>query len=269
MRTEHNNAEFRTPIQRVLNSVSQALSDLVLCNSRNTYRSMTSVQKRLIGDQWRVVYNGIDVERIERASSLSPPFEKENAITVGSVGRLVDQKNHRRLIGAFSKVVSRFSKPVRLVLVGDGENRRALEQQIDDLGLNEEIVLVGEVDKDEVYAALHSFDTFIVPSFWEGFCNAAVEAMAAGLPIVCSDIPTLREVVGDVALYADPEDSNDIANVLLDLLRRGEEEWRRTGAEAYRRATERYSVTRTAEQYEQSYRCVMENNSTEAAGIHD
>jgi len=82
--------------------------------------------------------------------------------------------------------------------------------------------------------------------------------MAAELPIVCSDIPTLREVVGDVALYADPEDSNDIANVLLDLLRRGEEEWRKKGDEAHRRATERYSVTRTAEQYEQSYRRVME-----------
>ncbi|MFB6198696.1 MAG: glycosyltransferase family 4 protein [Halobacteriaceae archaeon] len=257
VRTEHNNAEFHTPSQRVVNSVSQALSDLVLCNSRNTYQSMNSVQKRIIGDRWRVVYNGVDVKRIERAASLSPPLEKGETITVGSVGRLVDQKNYRRLIEAFSKVVPCFSKPLRLVLVGDGENRRALEQQIEDLGLNEQVVLVGELDRDEVYAALHSFDIFIMPSLWEGFCNAAVEAMAAELPIVCSNIPTLREVVGNVALYADPEDSNDIANVLLKLLRQGEEKWRKKGDEAHRRATERYSVTRTAEQYEQSYRCVV------------
>jgi len=219
---------------------------------------MSSWQKRLIGDRWRVVYNGVDTERIEKASSTPLPFETKNAVTVGSVGRLVDVKNYQRLVDAFAEVNSCFPEPLQLVLVGDGENRRLLEQQIDDLELNEQVALVGEVDRDEVYAALHSFDIFVVPSLSEGFCNAAVEAMAAGLPIVCSNIPTLREVVGDVALYADPEDPNDIANVLLDLLQRGEEEWRRKGNEAHRRAMERYSVTRTAEQYERSYRRVME-----------
>jgi glycosyltransferase involved in cell wall biosynthesis len=258
VRTEHGNAEFRAAGQRVINAVSQALSDLVICNSRNTYRSMSSWQKRLLGDRWRVVYNGVDMERIEEFASTPPPFEiaKENVVTIGSVGRFIDQKNYRQLIDAFAQVVSRFPKPIRLVLVGDGENRRTIEQQIDDLELTQQVVLAGEVSKDEVYAALHSFDIFVVPSLGEGFCNAAVEAMAAGLPIVCSDIPTLREVVGDVALYADPKDSTRIANVLLGLLRQGEEEWRKKGNKAHRRATERYSVARTAEQYRQSYRQV-------------
>jgi len=254
VRSEHNNYVYRSSGQRAINTVSQGLGDRVLCNSQNTYRSMEAWRKRLLGEKWGVVYNGIDVDRIDRSNSEDPPFEGEyDGVTVGSVGRFIDQKNYQRLVQAFAQVVERSERECRLVLVGDGDKREVIKKEVSRLGIEEQVVLTGEVNRDTVYAALHAFDLFIVPSLWEGFCNAAVEAMAAGLPIVRSDIPTLREVVGDVAIYADPERSESFTRAIGTLLKEGEGGRKERGKKARSRALERYSIERTAKEYVDSY----------------
>ncbi len=254
VRSEHNNYVYRSPGQRAINTVSQMLANRVLCNSQNTYESMESWRKRLLGKKWKVVYNGIDVDRIDRANLGDPPFEGPyDGVTVGSVGRLIDQKNYRRLVQAFAQVVEQSGRECRLVLIGDGDKREVIEKEVSRLGIEEQVVLTGEVNRDTVYAALHAFDLFIVPSLWEGFCNAAVEAMTAGLPIVCSDIPTLREVVGDVAVYANPERPESFTRAIGTLLKEGGEGWRKRGKRARSRALEKYSIERTAKEYVESY----------------
>lgn len=254
VRSEHNNYEYRSTGQRAINTVSQVLSDRVLCNSQNTYRSMEAWRKRMLGEQWRVVYNGIDVERIDQASSGDTPFRVHyEGVTVGSVGRFINQKNYQKLVQAFAHVLEKSGQECRFILIGDGDQREMIEEEIIRLGIEDHVVLTGEVGRDAVYAALHVFDFFVVPSLWEGFCNAAVEAMVAGLPIVCSDIPTLREVVGDVAIYVDPERSENFACAINTLLEEGEVAWRERGEEARKRALERYSIERTAKEYVENY----------------
>lgn len=263
VRSEHSSAMFRTAGQRAINTVSQALADLVLCNSQNTYRSLPEWKERLLGGRWKVVYNGVDLDRIKHASARRPSFNgvKGRCVTIGSVGRLIDVKNHERLLQAFSKVVSACRREVQLVIIGDGENRSQLERTIDRLDLGRHVILAGEVDRDDVYAALHRFDLFVMPSLWEGFCNAVVEAMAAGLPVVCSDISTLREVVGDVALYADPEEPEDMARVLIKSMEMDATARKRWGEKAQKRAAERYTIERTAEKYIEAYLSVAEKGS--------
>ena len=254
IRSEHNNSKFRTPVQRATNTASRTLSDVVLCNSKNTYRSIPNSRKHNLGGRYKVVYNGVDAEQIEQAYSTSPPFEIEDSVvTVGSVGRLIDQKNYEHFLQAFSHTISAFDGQLRLVLVGDGKNRSRLERQISRLGIREKVTLTGEVERGKVYAALHAFDIFVMPSLWEGFCNAAVEAMAAGLPLLCSNIPTLREVAGEVAVFADPVDPYDMSESLLELLNEREEHWEERGRKARQLAVEKYSVERTAQEYIHSY----------------
>lgn len=258
IRTEHSNTQFHTLGQRIPNTVSRALADLLICNSKNTYRSLSALQKRIVQDRWQIVYNGIDVDRIHRAASGVPPFDgEEKTVTIGSVGRLVDQKNYRRLIEAFAQVRAESSQETRLVIVGDGGKRTDLEQRADKLGVRDFVTFTGEIGRDKVYAALHSFDVFVMPSLSEGFCNAAVEAMAAGLPLACSDIPTLQEVAGEAPVYADPNDPSDLSAVLLQLLEEGKEGWRERGREARDWATKRYSVQRTAREYARAYHQVV------------
>ena len=179
---------------------------------------------------------------------------------IGSVGRFVDAKNYRRLLQAFPSVLQK-SPEAHLVLVGDGENRTELEQGAVAQGIEGRVTFVGECPRDDVYAALHAFDLFVMPSLWEGFCNAVVEAMVAGLPVVCSDISTLREVVGDAAHYADPNDPADMARALVELLNMDSSVRKRWGERARKRAVERYTIEGTAEKYVETYRKVTRQRS--------
>lgn len=262
VRSEHNNSQFRTTAQRAVNTVSRMLSNRVLCNSENTHRSLSALQKWLLGDRCRVIYNGINATQIQE-TSCPPPFEEKvsSTVTVGSVGRLIPQKNYERLLQAFSRVLTKFEGDVRLVLVGDGKKRPQIEQEIRRLKLGEHVTLTGEVKREKVYAALHAFDIFVMPSLWEGFCNAAVEAMVAGLPLLCSDIPTLREVVGDVAVYANPNKSSSMSESLLKLLEEGREKREERGRQARLVAAEKYSIEKTAREYVKCYTEIKFPNS--------
>ena len=263
IRTEHNNQQQYSLPQNILHGCSQLLADRVLCNSKDTYCNLYPLQKWAVGDNWEVVYNGVDVSRIDAAVDRAPPvcLEKlEDRVLVGSVGRLVDQKNYGRLLQAFPSVVQE-SPEAHLVLVGDGENRTELEQEAVAQGIEDRVTFLGECPRDDVYAALHEFDLFVMPSLWEGFCNAVVEAMAAGLPVVCSDISTLREVVGDAAHYADPNDPADMARALIELLNMDSSVRKRWGERARKRAAERYTIEGTAEKYVEAYRKVIRQRS--------
>jgi len=255
VRSEHNNHQHHTTAQNIINWASQLFSDRVLCNSQDTYRNLHPWEKWAVGDEWEKVYNGIDVDRIDRASQSGTPLKLKrdaNEIVVGSVGRLIPQKNYERLIQAFSTVVA--AEPsAKLVLVGDGKKRLQLTELVQELDLSDHITFLGEVSRDQVYALLHEFDILVIPSLWEGFCNAAVEAMAAELPLVCSDIRTLHEVVGDVATYVDPESPDSIARGILDLIQEGPVQWRERGQACRKRAVERYSIERTARAYVRNY----------------
>lgn len=255
VRSEHSNQRQYSVLQSIAHWCSQILSDRVLCNSRNTYQNLYSIQKWTLGNEWSVVHNGVDVQRIKNAENKSYSIgirSSDDRTLIGSVGRLVDAKNYQRLIRGFSSVLERIPKS-HLVLIGDGENREELEQEAIARGIEDQVTFMGELSRDEVYSALHHFDVFVMPSLWEGFCNAVVEAMAAGLPILCSDISTLREVVGDTALYADPEDPSDMARAMIELLRMDASTRKQLGEKARERATERFAIDRTAEKYVEAY----------------
>jgi len=173
-------------------------------------------------------------------------------VIIGSVGRLVDAKNYRRLIKAFALVAEKIPE-AHLILVGDGVSRSQLERETVVQGVESKVSFIGEVSRDEVYAALHQLDLFIMPSLWEGFCVAVVEAMAAGKPIVCSNISTLREVVGEVGTYFDPRSTESIAETVLSVLDEGPGVWREREQACRKRAKEKFSLDDTANSYIKLY----------------
>ena len=251
VRTEHGNQKSYTFFQNIIHTITQIMSDYVVCNSYDTYENTYPIQKKFVGDEWGVVYNGVDIDRISSASHREPPSpikKLESQFLVGSVGRLIDPKNYQRLIQAFSLVLEDFPE-AHLVLVGDGQNRSRLEREVRTLGLEGRVTFTGLLSRDDVFATLYHFDVYVMPSLWEGFCNAVVEAMAAGLPVVSSDISTLREVVGEVAVYVDPEDPEDIARGIVNLLNEASEVLSERGQACQERAVEQYSLEKTVEGY--------------------
>jgi glycosyltransferase involved in cell wall biosynthesis len=133
------------------------------------------------------------------------------------VGRLVPYKGFPVLIEAMRDL------DAQLVIIGEGPQRRQLEQQILESGLSDRVVLAGRVDADELRIMLRSANVFAFPSILpsETFGIAQLEAMACGLPVVNTSLPTGVPWVARherEALTVPPGDSQALAYALRDLL---------------------------------------------------
>ena len=136
----------------------------------------------------RTIHNGLDLERIARdaASPLDHPFYATGVPVILAIGRLQPQKDHAALITAFAHL--RSSRECRLVILGEGPLRAALEAQIAELGLGGVVDLAGEVSNPFAYLACSAL--LVLPSRWEGFPNVLLEALACRCPIVATDCPS-------------------------------------------------------------------------------
>jgi glycosyltransferase involved in cell wall biosynthesis/2-polyprenyl-3-methyl-5-hydroxy-6-metoxy-1,4-benzoquinol methylase len=156
--------------------------------------------------------NGVDTERFSPPAGARPPRTRG---TVIYAGRLEQEKNLARLIDAMSAIRD---PAARLVLLGDGSLRGALERRARAAGLDAEFK--GVVPHSELPRHFHEADCFALPSLTEGHPKALIEAMACGLPCAASargGIPTLLED-GVTGLLFDPEDTADIARTIGRLL---------------------------------------------------
>jgi glycosyltransferase involved in cell wall biosynthesis len=177
--------------------------------------------------------NGVDT------AVFSPgPVLKEPGCTVLYVGRLEPEKNLERLVEALAMVRERH---IHLVLIGEGRQRQALEQQARATGLHLECR--GMVPHGQLPRHLREADCFVLPSLTEGHPKALIEAMACGLPCAASargGIPSLIED-GMTGLLFDPEDTKDIARAVERLL--GDRAFaRRLGEAARAVAVSRYNA---------------------------
>ncbi len=114
----------------------------------------------------------------------------QDALVLVATGRLVDQKDHAVLVEALPMLPG-----MHLIVAGDGPNREALEGKARALDVAERVHLVGSIDRDELGNVLTAGNIYVFPSIWETFGLAGVEASMAGLPVVASDLPVLREVL--------------------------------------------------------------------------
>lgn len=154
------------------------------------------------GEKWRrdprfeVVYNGIDLERFAAAPDRDG-VRGELGLGEGPVcihvGRFDPPKNHPRLIEIFA-ALGRRTPGSKLLLVGRGGNDLQAEamRRAAELGAADAVLALGE--RDDVPRLLAAADLMILPSLWEGLPGAALEALAAGLPVLASDLPGAREI---------------------------------------------------------------------------
>lgn len=172
------------------------------------------------------IYNAVDTISIDKVIArvdrrvLREFLELYEYPIIIIVGRLRDEKGHGILLDAMVEVVTKISD-VRLLVIGDGPDREILKLKAESLGIASNIVWMGQKEPDEVFKLLAISDIAVVPSLFEGFGLTAVEAMAAGLPAVGSDIDGLKEVIqhGVTGTLVPPGDSTALAKALTDLLK--------------------------------------------------
>lgn len=144
------------------------------------------------------LYNPINFEKVEKLTSqcmcnegLKRCFEQRVLV---SVGRLVEQKNHKILISVFQKISQEY-KDTLLVIFGEGPLKQELIQLRDSLGLEKRVLLCGNVEN--IYPYLAKAEIFVFPSIYEGLGNVLLEAMSVGVPIVASDLNVIKELIID------------------------------------------------------------------------
>ena len=138
---------------------------------------------------FRFIPNGIDAERFRFDPEGRTAARKELGVgggtfVVGNVGRLCYQKNQMFLLDVFAEFVKERPESL-LLLVGEGEDKKRLQARCASLGIAEKVIFYGTTD--HVERLLWAMDIFVFPSRFEGFGIAAIEAQAAGLPVICSE----------------------------------------------------------------------------------
>jgi len=151
----------------------------------------------------RVIQNGIDVSEAEKFINENSGRQKEfrskygieeNALLIGSVGRLVSEKAYEVAISAMPSILAEYPKAF-LVIAGDGYARAGLEALALKLGVSERVRFLGELAA--VYEFYMIMDLFFLSSVKEGLPYSLLEAGAFGIPVVCSDAGGISELVSD------------------------------------------------------------------------
>ncbi|MFI5177807.1 MAG: glycosyltransferase family 4 protein [Vicinamibacterales bacterium] len=208
---------------------------------------------KIPADKVEVIYNGLDerlaqapsdaeIGRVRQRFQLTSPF-------VLYAGNIKPHKNVDRLIEAFSILRRRGMSEVKLLIIGDEISKYPnLRRLVHRHQLHQYVRFLGFV-ADATLAVLYRLaSVFVFPSLYEGFGLPPLEAMAAGAPVITSNVSSLPEVVGDAALLIDPMDPTAIADAMArvlgdpalraELVRRGRERvtafsWDRSAARTH------------------------------------
>lgn len=199
-----------------------------------------------------VVLNGVD----RKEARLDPEFwrnlRKKHSVIVGSVSTLIEQKGIDNLVRT-AKILRTRMLDFAVIVAGEGPLRPQLEAQVDAEGLADIFYFLGWVDEAAV-SLLPALDVFVQPSRWEAMSIVILEAMAAGLPVVATDVGDNKRVIVDksTGFVVPPSDEREFADK-LEILIQDAELRDRMGKEASRVLQESYSEKRMIANYLRLY----------------
>jgi glycosyltransferase involved in cell wall biosynthesis len=208
---------------------------------------------RLARRHARLCYNGIS---LKSSCGMSLDLRSELGLSaadtvIGSVGRLSKEKGYTYLLQATPAVLAQ-RPDVKFLLVGDGELRDDLQQQAAQLGVASSVIFAGV--RQDVAPFYGIMDLFVLPSLWEGLPTVILESMAAGVPVVATDVRGTSDLVksGSTGWLCRPCDPAGLAAALLDALN-DPPKWTEVAQTARDTVVPSYSLDRIADQYEELY----------------
>jgi glycosyltransferase involved in cell wall biosynthesis len=215
---------------------------------------------QLVPGRSRVIYNGIEISRIDDIAGEVDPIRKRRQLglepdswLIGNVARLSYEKNQTCLIDAMRIVATKRPK-AKLVIVGWGPLEGQLRSSVERLGLQDSVLFLGHLPSHEVYELLGSIDVFALSSIYEGFNLAILEAMACGRPIVSTNVTGVQEAVvdGRTGTLVPPSNPEALAQAIVDLLDHPDRA-HDMGIAGRARMERHFSSSVMAKQYEQLY----------------
>lgn len=213
------------------------------------FEKESALQNRICkSEKLELIFNGIDIDKYniekDNFNLKRKDFNiSDDAYIIGMVGRISEQKAP----DTFIKVASRISKKIPnafFLIVGDGEDRKKLENLIKENNLEEKVLITGWVKNSLAYIEL--FDLATLLSRWEGFGLAIAEYMVAKKPIVASRVDAIPNLVTEnCGLLVDVDNIEQITNSIMKIY--NDKEFKNTIVEnSYKRVKEKFDIKRVA-----------------------
>ena len=185
-----------------------------------------------------------------------PPRRRENVILF--VGSLIQRKGANFLIEAMSLLAHGFPH-YRLVIIGDGPQKTALQQLSSRLGIDQRVTFTGRLPQHQVKKWMQRARVFVLPSIEEGMGVVLIEALASGTPVVASKVGGIPDVItSDVGVLVPPKNSQALASALRDILQ-SPSHWDVMSRRARQRAVEIYDWGQVSQRFVSLYHSILDN----------
>lgn len=251
---EHGMIAQEKPRRRIIAKYLYKKADAIISVSEDLKKILVN-NIGIKSENIETILNGVDIGRFSVNSDLSKVREElgilPTDLVVGTVGRMVPIKNQASLIRSFSEVLKHIPG-AKLLLIGDGPLRSKLEEIALSIVAKSSIVFAGQ--RDDVDKVLKIMHIFVLPSLSEGMSNVILEAMAAGLPVIASNVGDNNKLVknNDTGKILDSLDIQDISNAIIDLLS-NKEKAKKMGARGKEYVVQHYSLDKMVKEYEEMY----------------
>ncbi len=259
--------KWKTSLYTFLERLTARITDKIIALTEQE-RSDHVRFLRIPEEKLAVIHSGVDMRRF-LPSSLDPEETRKKigipagVSAVGTVGRLTLVKGHMHLLAAAAKVIALRPATV-FILLGDGELKSELTDEANKLGIKENIRFLGW--RPDVADLMSAFDLFVLPSLNEGMGKVLVEAMAAGKPIIASDVCGITDLIthGNNGLLVPPADPQALANSIESLL--ADPVRARELAAEGRELAQSYSADSMLAKIEELYRSLLKEKDFPGAG---
>lgn len=241
------------PLARII----YPLADAIVCVSKGVAEDLACFLPISTKGKIRVIYNPIVDEKLYDLANEPvehPWFLNKEIPVILAVGRLSKAKDYPTLLKAFALV--RKNKKIRLVIIGDGEERKNLENLINKLNLSQDVLLLG-FEKNPYKYMKRAF-LFVLSSKVEGFPNVIVEAMACGIPVISTDCPSgPNEIIknGENGILIPVGDEKALAEAIIKILDDPflKDKFSREG----KKRAEEFTVKKGVNEYEQLFQEIL------------
>jgi glycosyltransferase involved in cell wall biosynthesis len=240
--------DLLTPLRFRVQKAMFRCCDKVVCNSRAAANWLLNAG--LKEKKVEVIPNGLLEEAFAPTKPAIPRLP--GTLRVGMVSRMNDpSKNHTTFLRVATRLASKFPS-LEFVLVGDGPLRAGLQRMTETLGLSGRVLFLG--DRRDIPAVLAAMDISVLPSSSESLSNVVLESMAAGVPVVATDVGGNPELIqtGVTGSLVPVGDEEGLSTAIEQLLTQPELR-NKIGRQARESARANYSVEKVRDQYQQLY----------------
>lgn len=222
----------------------------IICISDATETNLRSFINEK-GNKISTIYNGINVSKYQSAQPIDKRLivSNPNHVIITMVAAFRYQKDQETLIRAAALLSDNYE----ILLVGDGERRKEITDYINESGVSEKIHLLGL--RDDIPSILKASDIVVLSSHWEGFGLAAVEGMAAGKPVIVSNVEGLAQVVEGAGLLFPHQDEKYLVE-LIEKLSNDKSFYLNVSNACAQRAKE-FDINIMAQKYEEVYKNIF------------